>query len=85
MGQLREEAVMKLPALSAERSLVAGERYATGASAPSTPSGVLPMLNIGCLIGCAANALGCLHCGTNLGCWASCAGPGAVQCIAGCL
>lgn len=38
----------------------------------------------GCIAGCGLNAIGCVHCGTDLGCWAKCAGPGAVDCISKC-
>ncbi|HEX6750285.1 MAG TPA: hypothetical protein VF092_23530 [Longimicrobium sp.] len=48
-----------------------------------TVTGILP--NVGCLAKCGTQALGCLHCGTNLACWTQCAGPVAVQCIQSCL
>ncbi len=38
-----------------------------------------------CLASCGINALPCIKCGTNLGCWAKCAGPEAISCISGCL
>ena len=48
-----------------------------------TVKGVLP--NVGCMAKCGSQALGCLHCGTNLTCWAQCAGPVAATCIQTCL
>lgn len=48
-----------------------------------TVTGILP--NVGCFAKCGSQALGCLHCGTNLTCWAQCAGPVAVNCIQSCL
>ncbi|MBP7020734.1 MAG: hypothetical protein KBC30_02780 [Planctomycetes bacterium] len=41
-------------------------------------------VDAGCLLKCAANALSCLRCGTNLGCWAICAGPKIITCVTGC-
>lgn len=79
---------MKVPRVTFESAttLQGGPVYAAGGDRVlGATYGVRPMLNLGCLLGCAGNALSCLPCGTNIGCWASCAGPSAVNCIAGCL
>lgn len=55
-------------------------------TAPTSISGgVIPSLDVGCLIGClGTSALGCLFCLTNPVCWIGCAGPAAAACIAKC-
>ena len=75
-----------LPKPSAEKSLAQSSYTFTTASleTPANP-GVDMALSVSCLLKCGVSALGCLHCGTNIGCWASCAGPDAVGCITGCL
>lgn len=56
----------------------------TGAAAPqpvyrTAGVGVTPQL--GCDWGClASKAPGCLHCGTDIGCWLGCAGSAILQC-----
>ncbi|MDP4182467.1 MAG: hypothetical protein Q8942_15425 [Bacillota bacterium] len=39
-----------------------------------------------CMIGClGSSALSCIKCGTDISCWATCAGPQALDCAKKCL
>jgi hypothetical protein len=38
-----------------------------------------------CIAACGIDALRCITCATNLGCWARCAGPRVFPCIARCI
>ena len=56
-----------------------------GNAAAVAAPGVEGALDFLCALKCAGStALSCLKCGTNLGCWATCAGPQVVSCISGC-
>ncbi|HVZ39305.1 MAG TPA: hypothetical protein VHI13_08520 [Candidatus Kapabacteria bacterium] len=76
---------MKLPRFSADRSVRNGSGVQAGTTSRSEAQSITAMINITCLLGCGIGVLKCLPCGTNLGCWATCAGPSAIGCITRCL
>lgn len=53
-------------------------------SARPQSNGVQPAFSVGCMLKCVGGALDCLSCGTNIGCWLSCAGPKALKCLGDC-
>lgn len=57
--------------------------YAGNAAGEAAPSieGAIDFL---CLLKCGAGALGCIKCGTNIGCWVKCAGPVIADCVKSC-
>jgi hypothetical protein len=73
---------MHTPTLTASRAL-----QAPGITMAALPGmgDFSPAIDFGCLLGCGAQALPCIRCGTDLLCWASCAGPSTVSCITKCL
>ncbi len=75
---------MALPKLTAGRSLGPTLGLFQGRATDANGNAVEMSLNIGCLIGCGAKALGCITCGTNIPCWIGCAGPDVVSCVTGC-
>lgn len=83
---------MKLPRMRTEITAPAAATQAVawvatgthGRMVDTTTYAVSPMLNFGCLLGCGVNALPCIRCGTDIGCWLSCAGPSTVSCVQGC-
>lgn len=69
---------------TAEQSLGSAGTYAGNAVGSAAP-GVEGAIDFLCIAKCVGgNALKCIKCGTNLGCWATCAGPGVVSCVSGC-
>jgi len=86
---------MKLPRMTAAQSLTPSvptnmvattqTSSVTSAAGQAGSGGVTTMVNTKCLFGCGVDTLSCLHCGSNVGCWASCAGPSALGCIMRCL
>ena len=75
---------MALPNLTAGRSFSPTTTSFQGRATAFNGGGVEMALNIGCLMGCGAKALGCIPCGTNIPCWIGCAGPEVVSCVTRC-
>lgn len=75
---------MKLPVPLDVPHTPAGSRGRARGSAVTTPD-VQPMVSIGCLTGCVGDtAYSCLQCGSDLACWARCAGPASIPCLSRC-
>jgi len=75
---------MKLPRVTAERSLDYRNDWFIGTVNDEKPKGLEMAINIGCLMRCGGKALACAPCGSNLTCWAACAGPSTVSCATRC-
>jgi len=66
--------------MNTQFNFTANQSLNSNAAAPSIEGA----LNIGCLLKCGSGVLSCIQCGTNLGCWATCAGPQVVSCVSDC-
>jgi hypothetical protein len=75
---------MRLPKVTAEQSLRSSSQRPVGAVKGEKPKGIEMAINVGCIMRCGGNALACLPCGTNVACWATCAGPSTVNCVTRC-
>lgn len=81
---------MALPALTASTSLRGSALPPIGVAGPVStnvsPASLLDSAkNIGkCAAKCGGNALSCIRCGTDIGCWVECAGPSTVSCLVDC-
>jgi hypothetical protein len=75
---------MKLPRVTAEQSLRSPNERFVGTVKSEKSRGVEMAINVGCIMRCGGKALACLPCGTNVACWATCAGPSTVSCVTRC-
>src|SRR5262245_19360988 len=82
-----QEDIMKLPQMTAERSLIPMiGRYGLRISSDGRAGALSPMADIRCLEDCVGSntAARCRGCGRDMKCWAECAGEGSPACVEQC-
>jgi hypothetical protein len=79
---------MSMPRLTAHQSIGPTTRsyYPSAAQSIDDAKGSVEIaIDLNCILKCGIDALNCLHCGSDTGCWANCAGPDSLTCVLNCL